>query len=287
MESASDKVDLPTDDEIARNPFGVLHHRPVFHRFLDLPIELRYKVFEESILDEPGVVACRPWNEVTSPWYSLSYGSRFLPNICMTSRELMSEIVAFLTSSSTFDMGGTCEVKFICKRLSSISSVHDFRAIRRLRFTDANFTSYSHIYHWATKAEGACLERAQEANELCTDIVAQLDDLKELTLRFYAPSKSYGNPRLVHAMSIGPFLNGFNTRCLLQQKNLRKVILSAKSSFKTDDGLSPLQDDDAEKLRPVLDLGKQIKQGFEERGQGGVEVQVRLLYAGQCDVTTL
>jgi hypothetical protein len=81
-------------------------------------------------------------------------------------------------------------------------------------------------------------------------------------------------------------MDGFDTQCLLQQKKLRKVVLSAESSYVTEVDILPLRGDDAEKLRAVLELGKQIKQGFEEHGQD-VEVQVRLLYAGQCDVTTL
>jgi hypothetical protein len=83
-------------------------------------------------------------------------------------------------------------------------------------------------------------------------------------------------------------------QCVLQLKHLKKVVLEAKASFDGDltsrnqmyNTVFVLHGDNQKKLSLVLDLGKQIKKGFEEPGRE-VEVQVRLRYAGLCKVTAL
>jgi hypothetical protein len=135
---------------------------------------------------------------------------------------------------------------------------------------------------------------AQQANQRCVDIVSQLGNLRELTLRFHAPYRVINNAISMQATLILPFLDGFDTECVLKLDKLRKLTLTADSNvdgivrmiISDGDEVPTFQGDDAENLRPVLDLGKQIKDGFKERGQD-VEVQVRLRYAGQCDLTTL
>jgi hypothetical protein len=275
------------------NPY-IDNLQPSFHHFLELPIELRYNVYEEYYRRESTAIACQSWNGTAETWFGdLEHDTfQFLPNICMTSHELSSEVTGFLVSSSTFELAGACEVLFFRDRLFSNSNVNNLRALRRLEIADANHSLAFPIFE--SRGARSCIERAQRANERCIDIVSRLGNLRELNLRFHAPYRVKNHTGVMQATSIRPFLDGFDTGCILKLDKLRTLTLSADSNvdsfvrmiLSSGGEAPPSQGDDAEKLRPVLDLGKQLKDDFRERGQD-VEVQVRLRYADQCDVTTL
>jgi hypothetical protein len=302
IDSSSNQVSSPLDafDDLlcALDPYtDELLLPSEFHRFLDLPLELRYNVYEEYYLDEHIALACQPWNGPSSTLLSkLKYCAQklpFLPPLCLTSHALLSEVVPFIMKTATFSLTGSyLENAYINKRLSSISSATDLRAIRKLRFTAVN-NSASLFAYGEVKLPGSVVSSTQ----LFNSIVSKLDGLREATFCFHAPirlNRLYDGSWALYAESISTGLHGFDTSCVMQLKSLRNVGLEAKSNYEHQGtylcrrfgASATLQGDDTEKLLPVMELEKLIKDGFMVHGQD-VEVQVQLFYAGQCDVTKL
>ena len=69
MDSTSNKLSLPTDafGELLRtlNPYlDDVFRQSEFHCFLDLPLELHYKVYEKYVIEENKALVCQKWNGV-------------------------------------------------------------------------------------------------------------------------------------------------------------------------------------------------------------------------------
>jgi hypothetical protein len=131
MDSTSNKLSLLTDafGELLRtlNPYlDDLFRQSEFHCFLNIPLELRYKVYEEYVLEENKALACQKWNGVEN-WPSnlrrRNHKIPFLSPLCRTSHALSSEVLAFIMNSTTFDVSGSYrEAGYINRRLSAVNS---------------------------------------------------------------------------------------------------------------------------------------------------------------------
>jgi hypothetical protein len=115
-----------------------------FCRFLYLPTELRYQVYEEYFLEEKNAFACLLWRKSRHRW---NVGSRkgkarrcFLPDLCLVSCSFRAESLSLLTKPVTLEISSEDEADAILKMIVA-SPTHGLRVIQKLAFTDFNNTA--------------------------------------------------------------------------------------------------------------------------------------------------
>jgi hypothetical protein len=266
-------------DSICDGPPDPTKTTTSFDWFLELPAELRFKVYEQYALDDASSITTREWPLIRLRDHSTGRKLPFLPNVCFASKEIYTETGAALMRVATLEIAPI---------------LHAIRQVRKLRFTDFNDSAGSKST--AGTLPDICGERARKSNAINSILLKQFDHLTEISMHFHAAIRTDPSPprvNRIHALSIAPYICRTSIP-YRRQKGLQKITLSAESSYhaiKRQAGasrthLSHLQDDTVGKLLPLRAYGQWVKDAFKICGCD-VKVEVHLLHSDQCDVTTL
>jgi hypothetical protein len=277
-----------TLDSIYDGPPDPTKNTTSFDRFLELPAELRFKVYEQYALDDASSITTREWPLICLRDHSTGRKLPFLPNICFASKEIYTETGAALMRVATLKIAPIFHSKQTIFMIDNFSKKHAIRQVRKLRFTDFNDSAGSKST--AGTLPDICGERARKSNAINSILLKQFDHLTEISMHFHAairtdPSLPHANR--IHALSIAPYICRTSIP-YRKQKGLQKITLSAECSYhaiKRQAGasrthLSHLQDDTVGKLLPLRAYGQRVKDAFKICGCD-VKVEVHLLHSGQ------
>ncbi|KAF2033567.1 hypothetical protein EK21DRAFT_108706 [Setomelanomma holmii] len=128
----------------ALNPYLDDQEPCKFPSFCFLPIELRYKVYEEYFIDDRKSFACTTWwaeLERRIGGFSLDkkrVSTPFLPSLCFVNRRLRDEAISFFFSTiEVACTSSTSEKAYICDKLESSRCLSIAKKIRKLVFIDS------------------------------------------------------------------------------------------------------------------------------------------------------
>ena len=172
--------------------------RPTFHGFLDLPIELRYKIYEEYFSNNEGAVTTQSWSHVT--WHLSEYRRRasvqFLPRFCLASKVLLKEVASFLLTPMEFRFEHVGNLLYFLEAAAHFQTlkfniahhvrrlyVHD---VNELRFAQTGFVNGSSFLH-------IDMLRTELANVSTSVALNNFQGLPELVLAFHAPVRLRSN----------------------------------------------------------------------------------------------
>lgn len=208
-----------------------------FHRFNDLPIELRYEVYTQYFVDEQTALCCRLWPfsylanyGVMSEIYDHSIPKKltpFLPNLCLASRALGQEATSLLFADAAVAICGEAAFPYFLKKSNTATGTDLARMIHKLMLLDVNNCKRDFGFQ-ASNDTHHVQYRSQTSNHLHSQLLAQCKQLKELYVRFEAPlvwcKDSYGRQHgRYRFLSIEEVMEGFSVDTILKMKDLRKV----------------------------------------------------------------
>lgn len=175
------------------NPYiDELLQQPEFRRFLDLPVELRYEVYEQCFLDDTGTIGCHSW-----PALSLTKGgvdrirkrktAPFLPKIGLLSRDTHCEVIDCLMRSMHLETQGPRATLSLFKQV--LGGARVLRGLRKLSILDLNGqkNKFELTGPRGEEMTKSLLVAATSLTRLCSNSLRLFAGLRELTLQFHAP----------------------------------------------------------------------------------------------------
>ena len=292
------------------NPFvDELLHQPEFHRFLDLPIELRCTVYEQYFLDNKQSIACKGWPTLQiSRSFVRAYAKKktttaFLPNICFISKTLQPELLSCLLEQIHLIFedpeacGGVCVMT--AHKVEVLRIVDN---IRRVTVLSVNGQKSQLICETARTRGSAAVQsalRARMVNVYLSHLLPVFPRLRDIELAFHAPlicehpdqaRQHADRPKVI---PIDAFMQDFDTPPILWLEELQRITIIGASGFynrnnemirgnKKIEGDGKLED-----VQIISEIAQQIRNVFKEKGRD-VTVKTRLLYGeGKHDEVVL
>jgi hypothetical protein len=279
-----------------------------FRRFVDLPNELRFRIYNYYFETENNSAACLLW-----PQFHLAQGSKstalnsdtvaFLPPICLVDRVTGKEATEHLVTTSHVvishgpnshdrsELSSLVRIDAICRRLD-VSLQHNIQSILA---TDVN-NQREECLRAQRGGLGAAriplfADTAINANIHITNTLmsSYLDNLRKLDLTFFTPrcqGKIYGDGQITagkcRTASITHFIQGFGMHAVLRLKKLQRLVLIGRTHSSWNKENSKVLNDTDEQLYAVARVGYEIKAGFRSKGQN-VTIHISLMYKDQCD----
>ncbi|KAH7088509.1 hypothetical protein FB567DRAFT_340277 [Paraphoma chrysanthemicola] len=274
----------------------------VFHRFVELPNELRFRIYEYYFEADSVSAICLRWPlfELGHKIYSTAMDSTsvsFLPPMYLVDRATGKEAIEHLVSMSRIvinhgqrEASAFVKLDALCRRLDV--SMH--RNIQTLGATDVNNQRNQFLRHRrrGLDSDGQLLftAHARVANTIITESLmsSYFDNLREVTLTFFTP-RAQGKLRADGSILAGKsrtapitsFLEGSGVHAVLRLKKLRRLTIIGRTH--TSWGKRPVDylDDTEEQLFAVARMGHEMMAEFRSRSQS-VTIVVRLMYKDQC-----
>ncbi|KAF9697282.1 hypothetical protein EKO04_004788 [Ascochyta lentis] len=274
--------------------------KPTFHQLLDLPIELRYQIYQEYFLEDSRSLTTRTWPELD--WRRINFdwtldrrsSAPFLPSFCLVSKFLLKEIGAFLFATVTFK--AHCPMALL--QFLNLSMQRRFpgldiaNSIRKLKCYNIN-SKLRLTQLCANDPQNSCMEEdcIEMASMAISTALNSCGGLRELELHFNAPVRFLrdymppSSPRIIAALNISSCLDGcFNVNSVLALRDLRRLVIGGNSGQRSIEGYTfnfnmvIFEQDTVDQLRPLSRLAEKIKAGFTAKGQD-VEVVTKLYWA--------
>jgi hypothetical protein len=257
-----------------------------FPHFMELPVKIRYKVYEEYFLDESSSIACENWPDLRFTDFSISIFQRtrehapFLPKLCLASKMLQPELLRCLIEAAHFDFEDGYSLTVVgCLLMRPAMALN--KHVRRMRLVDSTGTRGEVLYKFDIMRNEYLEPPLEENIEISNEIMPQLPGLRELHLGFHAPLEYPGNKfqydRLdpIRALPIDKYLvTEYDVvEMLLKIKELQKVTIFGRSgnSNRSEDVIlhgNPIIDDGRFQNLDALDvLCWDIKDAFDDKGR--------------------
>ncbi|KAH7077958.1 hypothetical protein BKA63DRAFT_593260, partial [Paraphoma chrysanthemicola] len=274
----------------------------VFPRFVALPNELRFRIYEYYFEADNVSAICLRWPlfDFGHKIYSTAMESAsvpFLPPMCLVDRATGKEAIEHLISTSRIvishgqrEVSAFVKLDGLCRRLDV--SMH--RNIQTLGATDVNNQRNQFLRHRRrgldSDGEPLFTARARVANTIITKSLmsSYFDNLQKVTLTFFAPraqGKLRADGSIVAGKSrtapITSFLEGFGMHAVLRLKKLRRLRLIGRTHTSWAKTPAGYLDDTDEQLFAVARMGHEMMAEFRMRSQS-VTIVVRLMYKDQC-----
>lgn len=285
------------------NPYvDELLQQPTFHRFLDLPAELRCHVYEQYFLDNKHSVACGSW-----PDLKLSNATRqasakrqtveaFLPKLCFTSKLLQDEATSCILESMRVELESMIHLFSLVLMTKNFKWIRIADRIRHVTILDMNLLRCLSV----CSDEGAdnYVEAAAKHNHRACTLLRQIPGLRQLNIVFHTPLLALpdvpNQPQLhlLQAQSIEKYLEGFDTQSVLGLLELQSLTIGGTSGSANSSSHSffknfPVKDDGKrEHLQAISDLAQRMKDNFDDQGRK-VVVTRRLLYGQEKEEVVL
>jgi hypothetical protein len=261
-----------------------------FHRFADLPLELRHMVYEQYFADERRSIACSDWPNTYGEAHIFLYiphGKRwerstpFLPHLCLTNKTFGAEATSFLMGSALCEIGSMKAATFI---LNNPCNSRVLDNVRKLDIRNLNRHYQNGVISDIDALEHPDVrQRVYEAVEGCNEVYSQLlgsfPTIHELHVTFGVPHNlfqlrstpaGFVEQQMVY---MDDFLVGFSIRPILALERLEKLVLWIEMPQGCELVLN-LGDDHP--FAAVKQLGLTIKAEFKELDRN-VEVRARWL----------
>jgi hypothetical protein len=250
-----------------------------FHRFLDLPLELRYNVYEQYFLDNTK-------SNFTAHWPALHvaklFGSRhlgetyrpsILPNLCVVNKVLRQELMACLLDP----MGINFQDAAALASFDGVCLVHKFKPfhlvakVRNATFPDVNANAYRILLEETPAKAAEMIQRTKRLNTTFNRLLPSYSGLRYLNIALYSPG-IYNSSRMVLKVEpVREYMQGLSTQSILGLKELQAITITARNC---DPNLCCIVHDavvtdagNTEHLRPVFEFAEQIKDGFTKQGR--------------------
>jgi hypothetical protein len=278
----------------ALNPYAdELVYQPTFHLFTKLPVELRCRIYDEYFLDENRAISCHGWPHLkfSKPYVksirNIRKSAPFLPNLCLTSKELQEEILSCLLEAAHFEFFND-PMRLCAMRLSLHStSLGLARKVRKTTLKNTNGMHKRLVFQFDPDP----YQVAQASVQFLNTIKLFLPHLRELAVTFYAPfiytdmaSVQVQGMNSLQAFSDEDYLGGFQHNSILNLRELQKLSITGIKDYydrnerrtRFDDAV--IGDVKADSLVAISDLCRKIKKDFTRQGQD-VRVTACLQYA--------
>lgn len=258
--------------------------QPTFDRFEDLPVELRYKIYEEYFRDDRRDWPELHWNSVhDEKILKRRKTAPFLPSLCFVNKALLTEVGEFLFSALAitfveplplmqfFQLATPC-------RLPGLIIAH---SIRLLRFLEANgaaraYTVYVHG-HCGGGFEPIVAETANRATMTALNSCARLHQLDlhfDSGMSFKFDHIPPIDPPVIEVEDIARYLDGFSVKPILALKELRELTITGHSGRTTlcshapfDIDAADFQGDTISRLQALVHIAQKLQDAFKARGQ--------------------
>jgi hypothetical protein len=170
-----------------------------FHRFSDLPLELRHKVYEQYFANDTRSLACNYWPDHYGMAYIRLYNPKgnkwskstpFLPSLCLTDRTFGHEATSLWLGSAVCQIDRKDTAAFI------LNNPHTSDALGQVRKLDLRITN-KHVHgHGRTlnlqsrlyplSVQGVS-EETKRSNKLYSQVLGSFTNLRELHITFVLP----------------------------------------------------------------------------------------------------
>jgi hypothetical protein len=254
-----------------------------FHRFLDLPLELRYKVYEQHFLDntKSTCTAYRPTLSMNDPAMLRNYKRQVLPDLCCVSKLLREELLKCLLDRMEVKLRDLFHLKLYAGRLSSGKMFESFDLFARFRTVTFRGLNSEIVLCLYASWEFGIIEAN---NTTVTRLLPTFAGIRHLSVVLTSPLhlRDHADHITYKTLSITNCLQGLDTASIVGLKELRKLTITGTTGFASlgNPGRlqTPIEDDEnIEHLRSVSELAQQIKDGLKEHGRD-VRVEVYLKY---------
>ncbi|KAH7077957.1 hypothetical protein BKA63DRAFT_564502 [Paraphoma chrysanthemicola] len=169
--------------------------QPEFFNFRQLPIEIRYKVYEQYFLDNEITLSSRsgPVIDINTEFvHNCHFGpvpGPFASNLCLVNRTSRTEVTAFITRFATFSTDhkiGTMRLIDCLQRLTLTGEPKTLESTRKLSLRNLNGCSTQCV----GKDEESQAAREAQSKETCeyvAQILPKFTGIRTLDLEFRAP----------------------------------------------------------------------------------------------------
>jgi hypothetical protein len=181
--------------------FGETVKEPQFHRFQDMPLELRQQVYKEYFLDEQNSI-CRGWprislDKVDVDDYTHQHArdahipsgpsaQQFFPNICLVNRNTGFEAARFLISMAELAVGRFKQIEPVISKFNLFRGHHLLDNVHILTLPNLGCI-YNYGDSWA-KESPLSLHRHTDHRfttfRACMHLISQCPQLRGLDLSF-------------------------------------------------------------------------------------------------------
>jgi hypothetical protein len=169
--------------------------QPEFHRFLDLPLELRYNVYEQYFLDnmKSNCTAHWPALHVAKLFGSRRMGETYrpsiLPNLCMVNKVLRQELMACLLDPMGInfqDAAALASFDGVCLA-PEFNPFHLVARVRNATFPDVNANAYRILLEENPTKAAEMIQRTKRLNTTFSRLLPSYSGLRYLNIALYSP----------------------------------------------------------------------------------------------------
>jgi len=267
---------------------------PAFHKFRGLPLELRYKIYENYLFDDVKSITSRMWPVITID-LDLCYGQfkrqtseLFLPKLCEVNRVIRAEVMLFIAKTATYQIDNAASMRRVMGIMDRASMCRDTRMlpnIYKLNLADVNDMTQAFLRKFDA-FEGYMVDQADAACNFVVDSLSAFSSIRALGLSFSAPTfNTYAVWDHYEAAPVDRFMDRFDMLCITALEQLQTVTLKGLSGFSSwrdfvGGALGVPDGEKREHLETIVGMARDLKDKLmHERRE--VEVQVQLVYADE------
>jgi hypothetical protein len=251
-------------------PLGDPAPEPKFHRFRDLPLELRWEIYEHYFCDDLRSLACKDWRiagrTYTHDWQPLYvwYGQTqpFLPALCLVSRAMLTEVMRRLLRNAHVKIQGHLRRMFI-EKMTNCRMLPIPEHVCTLELGAVTFAGPERFYEgFVHQPMRLCAARTVQ---LHNELLSRCSNVRTLHLTFWTPHRRYSSyahrPHI--AIPIDSFIEDFDLQPILDMENLQELEIVGRCKHTVTEE----EEIEDRPLQGVMDLGCRIQVGFRRLGR--------------------
>jgi hypothetical protein len=251
---------------------------PRFHRLLELPLEIRYEIYEHYFCNELRSLACKTWQTAGRTYirgWQPSYERTlpFLPTLCLVSYAMLKEATKLLLRNTHIKIDGYFRVNFI-QKMNKCRMLALPERVRTLMLPSITFAGPEPVY------EGLISQSLRlgvvNSIRLHNQLLSRCSNVRTLHLTFWTPHSESppDSPRPLIALPIDKLIMDFDPQPVWNMENLQELWLVGRCEH------TVTEEEKAEDrpLQGVMSLAGRLQDGFRGLTRA-VEITVRLYHS--------